>query len=195
MSAPMLQLRRRHATPPGGWRCICPCTDTEIEGGDFDDLIGKCGDLLIQRHLPVPVDLIAQVEHAICQRQPAQSSACRPREKAYVNISLSSVVRFLRTLTGWFSAGLETVPQEEAERRALICKNCPRQVDVPGCFGCKGVGGLVSALKGTKRTAPEPFLKTCGVCGCYNSVQVWVPLEVLKSASGALEYPEHCWKR
>lgn len=191
----LLMLRVSYATPPGGWKCICPGTEVEVHGGDFFDLVSNCHDTLVHLGLPSPLDLTARVQDAICRSLPANSNACKPSKPTKQKITIAAVWRFLNTLKGWFGNGMQPVSQEEADRRAVICKNCPMQVEVAGCWGCKGIGAFVQLLKKNNKTEAEPWLKTCGVCGCYNAVQVWVPKDVLDRASGDMEYPEHCWKR
>lgn len=191
----LLRLRLNNTTPPGGWRCVCPGTDVPVSGGDRGDLIEKCEALLVSLGKPAPLNLPELVEDAICRAQPLGSHYCKPRKSVARTITLRAVWRFLNTLVAWSGQKLETVEQEEAERRAMICKNCPMQVEVAGCWGCKGIGGMVEKLKGEHKTAADAALKTCNVCGCYNAVQIWVPLDVLRRASEELEYPEWCWKR
>ena len=87
----------------------------------------------------------------------------------------------------------ELVPQEEAERRAEICAKCPMQIPTSGCWGCKGIAGLLPQIAGAKTTSFDLQLSACGVCGCYNAVSVHLPLSVQQDAS--LDFPSYCWKR
>ena len=83
------------------------------------------------------------------------------------------------------------VSQEEAERRAAICRACIMNSTTPGCFGCNGVRSLISKIKGSRTTDQDSELRQCGVCGCDNSVKVWIKTDVVDNQG--LEYPANCW--
>jgi hypothetical protein len=87
----------------------------------------------------------------------------------------------------------ELVAQEEAERRAEICAKCPMQIPTSGCWGCKGIAGLLPQIAGAKTTSFDLQLSACGVCGCYNAVSVHLPLSVQQDAN--LDFPSYCWKK
>jgi hypothetical protein len=183
----------QNKVPPGGW--WCEWHGLTIHGGAKTELMDRCIAHNVSQGIPIPLDIEWQVEDAICKRMPPNSRDCSLRGAARIQIDASMVKRFLLSLLAWFAKGFQFVPQEEADRRASICVECPLQADAPGCWGCKGIGWLVNKIKGDRTTPYDVRLKSCSVCGCYNPVQVHVPLDVLQGVSGDLEYPGHCWKK
>lgn len=168
-----------------------------IKAGDKSELLDKCMNLLRSRNMPIPIDLEWQIEDAICKRMPPDCKDCSPRNKKHIVIDANMVKRFMLTMEDWWKKGFNYVPQEEADRRAAICASCPLQHEAEGCFGCRGIQGLVNVVRGKRSTPYDGRLLNCSVCGCFNQVQVHIPLDVLQKASGDLDYngnPE-CWKR
>jgi hypothetical protein len=76
--------------------------------------------------------------------------------------------------------GPSLVDESEAFRRAELCVKCPNNVSVEMPCGslCGELKTLVALLVGSKSTPYDERLKSCAICACYNSVAVWVPLDV-----------------
>jgi hypothetical protein len=178
--------------PPGGWACPVPGLETVTgRGNTFDDLVQACAEALTEAKIEIPPDLSRKVQDAICGRLPGYRY-CRPCKKVKMEVGAAHVIRWVKAMFRWARKGLKLVSNEEAERRAEICARCPKQVETPSlCWGCHGVAGLIPLIKGTRKTAWDSQLKTCGICGCYNNVAVHLPLDTV---DGSLEYPVHCWK-
>jgi len=112
-------------------------------------------------------------------------------------IGWRDIKAFFAAVASWWKAG-ECVSQDEADRRAAICAGCElnQSVFLPGCPGCTNIAAEVFKFIGGKKTASDAALKSCGHCGCQNSVIVWAPLDVLvKNETELPEPPSHCWKR
>ena len=108
---------------------------------------------------------------------------------------MADVANFVRVVTTWMATGSNFVPQEEAERRAAICRACPERGDIEGCTPCSKLLETVTRLLGNRATKYDGELKGCGVCSCSNQVQVHIPLEVLhKGVTPDMQFPPHCWK-
>lgn len=175
--------------PPNGWYVVWEGQD--VVGGDWWDLVGKCQNVTVSLGKIPPPDLPQQVENALCERI---RIGCTPCNKVKQTLGFGAIVRWVRAMYAFATQGkFELVSQEEAERRADICSRCPMQISTSGCWGCKGIAGMLPAIAGARKTSFDGQLKACGVCGCYNAVAVHLPVEVQGSES--LEFPEWCWKR
>lgn len=96
--------------------------------------------------------------------------------------------------------GRKRVSQEEAERRAAICVQCPRNVSFTRpCGGmCPELESVVVGIVGGEKTSLDPKLEACSVCGCSLRAAVWVPIAQLSTQEDAdfiEKAPEPCWKR
>lgn len=107
------------------------------------------------------------------------------------SFGLAEVWRFVKAMATWTAKGCALVPQDEAERRASICAQCPRNVDIPACMGCSGVAAALEALT-SRSTTQDDKLKGCEVCGCVSKLAVHFPLETVDTS---LTYPTWCWKQ
>ena len=112
-------------------------------------------------------------------------------------IAWRDIKSFFLKVASWWKAG-ECVSQDEADRRAAICAGCElnQTAFLPGCPGCTNMAAEVFKFIGGKKTASDAALKSCGHCGCQNSVIVWAPLDVLvKNETELPPVPARCWKR
>jgi len=183
---------KKTSVPQGGWIVNCPLVDEIVKGGDFWDMVGKCEKLIISKGLTPPPDLVTQIEHNICVRL-AGNTSCVPCTKQKQTLGFPQIVRWVRAMYQFAINGkFELVPQEEAERRAKICAACPHQIPTSGCWGCKGIAGMLPKIAGARTTSYDPQLKACGVCGCYSAIAVHLPVET--QGGEDLKFPEFCWK-
>ena len=179
--------------PPLGWVVKCPVTGETVEGGDFWDMVKKCERAISIRGLVPPVDLIQQIENALCERL-AGHTQCVPCSSVKQTLGFGEIVRWVKAMYNFAThSKFQLVDQEEAERRAKICAACPHQISTSGCWGCKGIAGMVPAIAGARKTSYDAQLKACGICGCFNAVSVHLPLDVQQDSH--LSFPDHCWKK
>jgi len=94
------------------------------------------------------------------------------------------------------------VSQEEAERRALICRSCPNNGSLQfGCGACMStVLQLLHAIIGKRKTSFDSELGACLVCSCSLKASVHVPTKVQQeglpdSLKEEFKQIEWCWKR
>jgi hypothetical protein len=190
--APKFCYTAKNSVPAGGFWCICPLTDTRVDGGDFWDMVENCKKLLMERGIIPPVDVVAQIENSLCSRL-AGSENCQPCTTVAQKIGFSEIVQWVKAMYDFSTRGaFKLVPQEEAERRARICAACPHQIETSGCWGCRGIAGLIPAIAGARVTQSDGQLKACGICGCYNAVSVHIPNDAQDTHS--LQFPSFCWK-
>jgi hypothetical protein len=158
---------------------------------------------LYQKLLPFykegpPEDLREQVEEYMCRFLPA--GFCRQKGE-FAGVSLRQVVSFTefmgRTMLQKLRKGRAVyVEEEEAWRRAEICKTCP--FHAPSfCSSCLGLSQKVmSMLPAERRAASFGKLGACTKCGCLLQAKVNFDKSVLKSlVQRDLEYPSHCWMK
>jgi hypothetical protein len=126
----------------------------------------------------------------LCRQNLAIDCVGRKADPSTRWLTLADIKRFMSSLTSWDGS---FVDQAEAERRAQICAGCPMNVVVSGCKGCGGILKWAKEKLGGKSTSKDGALESCRVCGCFNSVSVWIPLEA-QNVEG-LEFPDHCWKK
>jgi hypothetical protein len=164
-----------------------------VSGAEFSDLVAKCVKLLNEKSIVPPPDLVRQIENAICDRLPGYTH-CKPCSRTQQTVGFNSIVRWVRAMYDFaVNNKFELVQQEVADARAKTCAACPMQIETSGCWGCKGIAGLLPHIAGAKTTPYDAQLKACGVCGCFNSVAVHMPV----SAQGGdnLTFPDWCWKK
>jgi hypothetical protein len=186
-------------------KAVVPGTDEVLRAGSVQQVKelwdARCAELglTFDNELAVFSDCCCRALNAAMREE-----ACAPvnertpeilRQKRL--ITWRDIRAFFSKVAAWWSAG-ECVPQEEADRRAAVCAGCPLNVEayLPGCSRCAEVGAQVFKLIGGKQTASDAALKSCGHCGCQNTVIVWAPLDVLVKNESSLPLPpEWCWKR
>jgi hypothetical protein len=177
--------------PYGGW--WVSWENQIVKGGDWNDLVGNCQKLTVSLGKVPPPDLLRQIEHNLCSRL-AGNTNCVPCNRVKQNLGFSAIVRWVKAMYQFAKEKkFELVSQEVAEQRAEICAKCPMQISVSGCWGCKGIAGMLPAIAGARKTSFDLQLKACGVCGCYNAVSVHLPLDVQQDAN--LSFPDYCWKK
>lgn len=171
-----------------------------VEGVGRSDLRKKVF-LRLEKLGALPENLDCYFANAICDALPPDRAA---NECKYVDADAPSnlraarvlraddVWRFIKAMKNWLLAGGGMEAKEEAERRASICAQCPRNVDVAGCSWCSGVFAASLELLAGRSTSVDASLKHCEVCGCNNRAAVHFPAAAVDPS---LDYPEWCWKR
>jgi hypothetical protein len=194
----MMEYLMTHVSPPGGWKYEHPQTGIVYQALNYSVLIGE----LRRKLIPCPPDLEAIVQAQICERiHSLRPDLCRVRGMVNTvqqhNYNFDDVVSFLKSMKSMIAEG--TVSQEEANRRASICVNCPLNSNVTGCLPCSGLASVAQSLIGNKKTPADHLLKMCGVCGCVNKVKVWVKKETLDKLTTVKDnqdkYPVGCWQK
>lgn len=182
------------------WCFYVDATNTLIRGGDQVDLLKKVTQHYQSNDLPLPVNLPEIIEDGICN---ASTTPCHFVEGSQDNTKdghLRRVMRFGHCV--WLITkakllrGNPFVEQPEADRRATICAECPANGEAPTCPGCVNFISDVNHSLGKRETPYDDQLETCNVCGCSNSVSVWIDAGILKRCSKA-DYKKinpKCWK-
>lgn len=192
-----MKLKTYNEAPPGGWKYLQAETNHWMGGVTFQSLVMKVAAHRGNNGI-VSENLAADVEDQICQRMDPkdQRKRCVTGKRLPSHVSWHEVEAFLKTTGQFLVGGGVPVPQEEAERRAAICADCPLNIPMGGCSACKVT---VDVFRGTilkRATSVDAKLKNCGVCKCENHAQVHIPIEALRAGTGDLDYSPNplCWK-
>lgn len=116
--------------------------------------------------------------------------------KRSVKVNMDAARNGVTMLAGWLKNG-QFATKEEADRRALICAECPKNVDV-SCSSCAAGAFLLKQMNvvGGRTTSSDVVLKHCEACGCSNKIKVWVPKSVIleKTPKEQMDnLPASCW--
>lgn len=182
-------------TPPPGWVYYIPETKVKIEADDYEELIEMIYWNYHINKIEPPHNLDALVQNDICKQSP--TGICdKPNKFVILPIDImrgtTAFAIMMKQGKGAF------VDQEEAERRASICAECPLNVRNPGCYSCKGFKFLIEKVKKGRNTSKDDKLNVCAVCKCFTKALVHVDLGIIKATtrvSHASRYPNHCWKK
>ena len=198
MSDPLIQVSRDVEQPPGGWYYTVEQTGLKITGNSARTLMRRVKEHMVANSLPLPDNFQAWFEDAVCRQMDLGRPFCGQTPKnpplgGVKHLSLALVERFIRTVTLTIK-GRKLVPQEEAERRAAICVECPMNTTIGGCRSCYAIAKPLKALLGSRATVAKPDV--CGICGCSGELKPFVPNKVLDQAEigHGLEYPPNCWR-
>lgn len=184
--------RYENVMPRGGWRYTDPLTGLVHNDNHLGAVLEKTRRGWVANGIEPPPSWKEQVLDEICQQNPDLD--CIEVGVVERTLSLDDIWRFAKTAKAWLDGGGKWVPEAESEARAAVCIECPENVVVHGCFGCKGAIKWLAERNGMPApTKQDEKLQSCKVCGCYNRVAVHMPLEAMDVTG--LEFPEKCWKR
>lgn len=156
--------------------------------------------------IPVPPEWELILHDEMCKQNQWGWPTCRRYVQPHARGILKAIrahdaINFLKVLGHWVKTGYDTVPEEEANRRAEICSTCPLNMQVDfSCGACHStVVKLMNKLVGSRETKYHDKLKGCAVCGCVNAVQVWFPLNILRKGldedmQEKFRNIDYCWK-
>jgi hypothetical protein len=166
---------------PNGGRIYVedPLTKFPIEGTTFNMVYDRAVAYRRANSLPIGLDFEEEIEAQVCQRYPQE---CEVNKRglgvSLVAPGLYDVARASAIMIKHKVDGSELVSQDEANRRAQICRACPlrAQMTLP-CSRCfSALENVVGWITGGRGTPYDEKLSACGVCKCYISAAVWLPL-------------------
>jgi len=116
---------------------------------------------------------------------------------APVTVSVESVKSFIRFV---IKRGMNSsyVEPEEAERRAEICRRCPKRGPMSGCTACRAAAE--SLVKPPNHhldfgTRYNQKVAACSACGCYLDLKCWIPADQLADEVDKHDWSDICWMR
>jgi hypothetical protein len=179
---------------PYGWFYPVEQTKVVVVSYGWSSLIEAVKVHLKGNGIEEPLTLELQMADFICQHVPEWCEEMNPEREQKVS-AWKMMKSFYRAVEATWHEG--QVSQEEADRRAAICAQCPKNVDqqVNFCIGCyaRSLVSKVNDLLGSKRTAHDEKLKTCSACGCDLKLKTWIPKSGV--ADKTIDWPAHCWVR
>lgn len=196
------KFRNDMAVPPGGVYFYAVETATgpvHFEAPHMHLLTGKIIRFCNVNSLPVPGNLEATIQAYMCPRIPDGFCTTPGSKESIPGLTLAKVKDFTRLIAtrAFARATVFLVPQDEAERRAKICVECPKNSS-QDCTVCHGLLQLVRQLVGRRETKYDAYLGTCALCSCLLRVKVHVSAEALRVATQPPErsqLPPNCWLR
>lgn len=196
-----MKLFQTNMTPPTGWSYVQFQTGHRFNEPDFEAIVEAVRAHRWSNNLPrqSKTEVMEDVETQICSRSP--SHVCRGADFEPASLSASTVHNAMKALAStWKDTPL--VPQDEANRRADICRRCPFNQPVHGCFGVacnETMRILFETINRGRQTPSDDNLMGCSCCGCSCKVIVHFPLDVLRQATPDdrqryFNRTEHCWR-
>lgn len=199
-----MKLNSRSQVPPAPnhFRYVHPISGREFIRHGWDLLRGDVTDHTKGNNYPPVSD--EEIERQMCENMgdKAAKRFCAGDD----GMSVGGVLHWRELVAGTQALlqhtlnGRQTVPPEEAERRAGICATCPRNsIYAKPCGGdCPEVDNVIVSVVGGGKTSIDDKLEACSVCGCVLRALVWVPgkqLSTIMDADFIEKAPEKCWKR
>ena len=177
-----------------GYAWPVEATKTVVVSYGFKTLIEAVHKHLKANDIPLPVDLERSMNEHACAQFPENCQELDPDAERKVSLWMLAKKFF----TAVISAAVDgLVPQEEAERRALICSTCPNNQPMEAriCEGCWSANFVREAAEklSTRHTSLDNKLDTCSLCQCRNRLKVHVKREAM--ADKSIDWPSWCWMR
>lgn len=148
-----------------------------------------------EKEWPGDKEMEARIEDYICQLVPSGFCKGGPSKPRVPFLSSSSIRDASRLLISGLKQGRKIlVDKTEADRRALICANCPANLHgiCTSCMGTEFQSIFRALLTRGASTKYDSVLDTCSVCGCLLKAKVHISLDELAKLSKKT-YPENCW--
>ena len=108
-------------------------------------------------------------------------------------------------LNEWFGEGGVPVSRSTAERRAMVCLDCPKNRDKFWWETAKDAVAIAIrwhlAVKNQLKlsTPMDKDLGVCNVCKCCLPLKIWAPIEILEGhlpkTTKNNDFPAFCWIR
>lgn len=210
-----LRVRDENTSPPGGWHCAIAETGGRFASPIFSAIVEEVAAHLLAHGLD-PAEAAQRVHHSTARvligrghrdlvERVGESVPRSPVQ--YAQGAAARVLLWWREspiaglLKGKFDRGESPfVEQSEADRRALICSDCPKNRVPTGKGWVRNWTDrkMLDCVDGRK-TASHDDLGVCKACGgCELRAAVWWPADILQAVTpkaDAAKYPDHCWKR
>lgn len=191
-----MKLQETEKCPPGMWAYTQPESGEIFRHFSMDALLSQVARHRKAMGYAMPADWVEKLQDDMCEQNKGKwpERWCGdppPAPNGKRRATIRDIFRFLSTVESLSANGWKAVPQEEAERRASICAQCPHNTRI-SCLGCNGVAKLASNLLGKRGTAYDDRLQSCDICGCVLKLKVHIPMESVDNTG--LEYPDFCWQ-
>lgn len=197
-----MQLKDRGTIPYGGGFTVTdPLTGNEHYGTTFKMLVDSIRASRRANSVPMGIEFESEIEQWACEKYPAECESFNPKRPRKRSLTLGDVITGTRVMLQHWWNGRKLVPREEAERRAQICLNCPKNQTFPKpCVGiCGELHAIVADIIDAQGTQYDSRLHSCDICGCFLQSAIWVPQEIQWNAlpeeqKEMFTTVENCWK-
>ena len=189
---------------PGGWHFLQKMpdgTEVKIESDQYKNLVPDVLNFRLHNRLPIG-DPPREVDEQICTRFPQQCQM-GVDPGGYVRRPIPpGPPRFIDQIIMWAQSLLgnqgiaELEIQQEAERRAAICVQCPLNIDwKQSCPSCVShAETLMTLIRKGRNVTQWRKLHACRALGQDNATAVWIKKELLQR--GPTDHlPGHCWAK
>jgi len=180
------RLRNKLLTPPGGWRFEDPDTGFKFSGyASFRDLLTHVRNYRVQNRLTIPSTISSLVECWLCE-QPKMARYCKEEGEVVatrtVEQYVSGAIAATKVISRGSKGGLSS--QEEAERRASICVNCPHNKPNKEHSRLRRYSDnfVQWAIGSFRKTSLDDKLFSCDVCSCPLRAKVHVSMSIVKES-------------
>ena len=175
-----------------GYAWPVEATKTVVVSYGFKTLIEAVHKHLKANDIPLPVDLERSMNEHACAQFPENCQELDPDAERKVSLWMLAK-KFFTAVISAATDGL--VSQDEAERRAAICAECPnnKPTEVVICSGCWSANFVREAAEklSTRHTSLDNKLDTCSLCQYRNRLKVHVKREVMQDKD--IQWPQWCW--
>lgn len=195
----MTLIPKTSVVPPGGFHFVdeTGAVPVRIEGYDAEDVAAKTLKHRLAANLP-PGNPLEEYRTWLCKTWPHFCVDTQPPE---IGTTLVGGEHISKRVSAWmamffrggYSRGL--VPDREANRRAQICSQCPRNVryNETGCGAClENIERLSFVYKANRQTEFDPLLAACQETAQHNASAIWAA--TLPPLPPAVQLPVKCWR-
>lgn len=169
-------------------------TKTVVVSCTFKTLIEATKKHMVANEVKISPDLEREMNEFACESFPENCQEVDPDAERKINLWYKAKHFYAAVKSAVFDG---IVPQEEAERRAAICAECPENGEQEiatcvGCFTAKFITEAAEALS-SHHTSLDARLNTCKKCQCRLVLKVFVKKEAMQDKS--IDWPQPCWMR
>lgn len=198
----MAILASKHTEPPDGFVYTQKETLARMQRDTLLELVEMVRAHRVYHGLKPDDEASVQldIERQICLGQfpgvcrPEPSEDYRPYKDISRTLTLAKIESLSHVAFEFVRSGAHFVGEEEAERRATICRGCKFNYTPNACL-CTPLWKMIAALIPSKRKLEG--LRICAICGCSLQAKVLMTDSVLKDADQGndFRYPDYCWNK
>ena len=174
--------------------------DVRIDGHSYQSVADNLMRYRLDNRLPVGNPL-KDVLDFVCTKHPHFCNGDQPQLKG-ANPSLAGRIAAWMAQVYRDARGViieqSFVTEEEANRRADVCRNCPYNEDWlgTGCASCLGAAKKLGyTFRAGRHVVNGDDLKGCSILGQENPTAVWMKAPPVPTPQQLEGLPAHCWRK
>lgn len=185
-----MKILNKQLIPPGGWYFNCE-NGSRIDGYEFDNLLKNVFNYLLATGLSTE-NLKQRIEDQICTRSPNNCQVV-PDNPAAVFIHHQAVFQkdeYLENANTLSSKPMELVTAEEANQRANVCVQCPKNSAHAGCPECRSKSDeLYTITRQGRKVQRQSDLFMCHASKACCKTLVWLKYPALNFSNAPANCP------